>query len=392
MADEVKNVCDFEDDEEREETAEELADAIEGKLIEEDVKPSRKLDYTLQTPEERNELVKKIIDETPPEQLTNRYIEILTDYIIFAMDKEERKKKIILTDNRMVTVNKRETSFEGLVGKFENGEDGIYNMIANDKNIIFTPKVSITQKDIDEIPELKQLREAIEQVEKAEKVARGKRKYMLKKQLIEMRQDQYVIKNAYRKPIYCINAIKSFSKLDLSENITIDENGEVHSDALVSLFNPKHISALLCHYSKLKEDAWSKFSSDSYYLMEDLDNLVERTLKEKYPLYYDLLIYKIDGKQNVEIQALLLRDHGIKHSVEYISSLWRNKIPKLLAEQEQEDYLMWHYTMKEKGKWKRCSRCGQVKLAHNRFFSKNKTSKDGFYSICKECRNKKGKK
>ena len=392
MADEVKNICDLEDEEEREETAEELADAIEEKLLEEDVKPSRKLDYTLQTPEERNELVKKIIDETPPEQLTNRYIEILTDYIIFAMDKEERKKKIILTDNRMVTVNKRETSFEGLVGKFENGEDGIYNMIANDKNIIFTPKVSITQKDIDEIPELKQLRDAIEEVEKAEKVARGKRKYMLKKQLIEMRQDQYVIKNAYRKPIYCINAIKSFSKLNLSENITIDENGEVHSDALVSLFNPKHISALLCHYSKLKEDAWSKFSSDSYYLMEDLDNLVERTLKEKYPLYYDLLIYKIDGKQNVEIQALLLRDYGIKHSVEYISSLWRNKIPKLLAEQEQEDYLMWHYTMKEKGKWKRCSRCGQVKLAHNRFFSKNKTSKDGFYSICKECRNKKGKK
>jgi hypothetical protein len=292
----------------------------------------------------------------------------------------------------MVTVNKRETSFEGLVGKFENGEDGIYNMIANDKNIIFTPKVTITQKDIDEIPELKQLRDAIVEVEKAEKVAKGKRKFMLKKQLIEMRQDQYVIRNAYRKPIYCINAIKSFSKLDLSEKITIDEKGEVHSTALVSLFDPKHVSALLCHYSKLKEDAWSKFASDSYYLMEDLDNLVERTLKDKYPLYYDLLIYKIDGKQNVEIQALLNRDHGIKHSVEYISSLWRNKIPKLLAEQEQEDYLLWHYTMKEKGKWKRCSRCGEIKLAHNRFFSKNKTSKDGFYSICKECRNKKGKK
>ena len=33
----------------------------------------------------------------------------------------------------MVTINKRETSFEGLVGKFETGEDGIYNMIINDK-------------------------------------------------------------------------------------------------------------------------------------------------------------------------------------------------------------------------------------------------------------------
>jgi len=42
----------------------------------------------------------------------------LSDYLVFAMDKEERKKKNIITDNRMVTVNKRETSFEGLVEKF----------------------------------------------------------------------------------------------------------------------------------------------------------------------------------------------------------------------------------------------------------------------------------
>ena len=121
---------------------------IEEQLIEENIKPTRKLDYSLQTPQERNELVKKIIAETPPEKLTQKYIEKLTDYIIFAMDKQERKEKKILTDNRMVTVNKRETSFEGLAGKLENGEDGIYDMIANDKNIIFKPKVEISEKDI----------------------------------------------------------------------------------------------------------------------------------------------------------------------------------------------------------------------------------------------------
>lgn len=348
-----------------------------------------KLDYTLESPAARNELVKKIIAETPPDQLTNRYLEILTDYIIFAMDKEERKQKKILTDNRMVTVNKRETSFQGLVGKLENGEDGIYNMIANDKNIIFTPKVSITQQDIDEIPELRQLREAIKEVEKAEKATTGKRKFLLKKQLIAMHQDQYVIKNAYKPPMYCMNLVKSFNKIEFDEKITIDEEGNLHSDGLLSFFNPKHISLILCNYSKLKEDAWGKFNNDSYYMMEDLDNLIEETLKDDFPMYYDLLIYKIDGKQNAEIQELLYKDHGIKHSLEYISSLWRNKIPKLLADKAEKNYLTWYYTMKERGIWKRCSRCGQIKLAHNKFFSKNKTSKDNFYSICKACRNKK---
>ena len=370
---------------------------IEKAIVEENIKPVRKLDYTLETPQERNKLVKLIVAETPPEQLTNRYLEILTDYIIFAMDKEERKERKILTDNRMVTVNKRETSFQGLVGKLENGEDGIYNIITNDKNIIFTPKVSITQKDLEEIPELKQLKEAMEIVEQQEKVARGKKKYLLKKQLIEMRKDQYVIKSSYRKPIYCMNLIKSFSQMDLGEKFYIDkiyEDGElisadIKSTGKITFLNPAHVSAILCNYSKLKEDAYGRFENDSYYLMEDLDDLIECTLKDNYPLYYDLLIYKIDGKQNIEIQELLYEKYNIKHSLEYISSLWRNKIPKLIAEKAQEKALIWYYTEIEKGQWKKCTRCGQIKLAHNKFFSKNKTSKDGFYSICKCCRNKK---
>lgn len=374
------------DDEDQEENENEL---IEEKIAEENIKPSRKLDYSLQSPKERSDLVEKIINETPPEQLTNRYLEILSDYIIFAMDKEERKQKNILTDNRMITVNKRETSFQGLSDQLESGEDGIYNMIANDKNIIFTPKISITQEDIDNIPALKELREAIEIVEEQEKMATGKKKFLLKKQLIEIRQDQYVIKNSYRQPMCFSNAVKSLAQIDLNEKITITEDGELKSSAVITFINPKHISALLCHYSKLKQDAWGKFWSDSYFLMEDLDSLIEKTLKEKYPLYYDLVIYKIDGKQNIEIQQLLYEKHNIKHSVEYISSLWRNKIPKLLANQAQEDYLVWYYTTQERGKWKRCSRCGEIKLAHNKFFSKNKTSRDGFYSICKCCRNKK---
>lgn len=385
----IKDLSTLIEEEEEEDDGQADAESLEDKAAAENITFAYSLDYKLESPSERNELVKKIIDITPPDKLTNRYIEILTDYIIFAMDKEERKQKKILTDNRMVTVNKRETSFEGLVGKFENGEDGIYNMIANDKNIIFMPKVTITQEDIDTIPGLKELRAAIDKIEEQVKKASGRKKYLLKKQLIEMRQDQYVLKSAYRQPIYCMNVIKSFNKIDLNEVITITDKGEVKSNGLLSLFDPVHVSALLCNYSRLKEDSWGNFYGDSYFLMEDLDTLIEQTLKEKYPLYYDLLIYKIDGKQNVEIQNLLNEKHGIKHSLEYISSLWRKKIPKLLAEQAQENYLNWYYTMKEKGKWKKCSRCGQIKLAHNRFFSKNKTSKDGFYSICKECRNKK---
>ena len=349
-----------------------------------------KLDYTVQSPEERNRIVTKIVETLPPQKLTNRYLEVLANYIIYAKTKEERKRQdSINTDNRMVTINKRQTSFQGLVGKFENGEDGVYNLFTEDKNIIFTPKISITEEDLAEIPALRDLCAAIAQVQKIQKTARGKRKYLLKKQIIQMRQDQYVIKMSYKQPIFCLNAVKNFSSMSFDDNISISEDGKIKDKSLISFMNPKHISALLRNYSRLKEDCYGKFYTDGYYMMEVLDELVDKTLKEKYPLYYSLLIYKIDGKSNLEIQKLLEDEHGIKHSVEYISSLWRNKIPKLIAEQAEIDFLYWYYLEKEKGKWKKCSRCGQVKLAHNKFFSKNNSSKDGFYSICKQCRNKK---
>ena len=91
-----------------------------------------KLDYSLQTPEERNELVKKIMDDNP--DLSEKYLEILADYLVLCMEKQEKKEKVILTENRMATVNKRETSFEGLVSQVVNGEDGIYNLVTEDNN------------------------------------------------------------------------------------------------------------------------------------------------------------------------------------------------------------------------------------------------------------------
>ena len=55
----------------------------------------------------------------------------------------------------MVTINKRETSFEGLISQLDNGENGIYSMITENKNIIFQPKISITKQDLEEIAPLR---------------------------------------------------------------------------------------------------------------------------------------------------------------------------------------------------------------------------------------------
>ena len=98
-----------------------------------------------------------------------------------------------------------------------------------------------------------------------------------------------------------------------------------------------------------------------------------------------VVVRDADGKIIPEQSTVTVIDH----TPEYISALWRNKIPKMIADAATDQWLDTYFLNEEKGKYKKCSRCGQIKLAHNRYFSKNKTSKDGLYSICKQCRNKK---
>lgn len=352
-----------------------------------------KLDYSLETPEERKALVEQILqgNEDGEPNLSPAYLEILADYLVLCMEKQEKKERRLLTENRMATINKRETSFEGLCASFEDGEDSVYNLITNDKNVIFRPKTKITKKDLEEIPELRAILDAIKYWEEKLKTATGRDAYIIKSTIIELRKDQYLIKAAFRKPVTSNNFVPSVSTIPLNEKIEIDKDSGYVIPAGVTLMDPKVISAVLCNYSALKEQCWDCFNNDLWYFLKDFDECANRALKE-YPIYDRLVTLKVDGKQNQEIQEILEAEFNVHHTTEYISTLWRNKIPGLIASQAEDDYLDWYYREVEKGQYKRCSRCGQIKLAHNKYFSKNKTSRDGFYSICKKCRNKKTRK
>ena len=115
-----------------------------------DKRPYPRLDYTIIDIQERNKKVHEIINSVPVQKLTPYYLEQLTKY---------------LTETTQT--------------------DG-------DKNILLVPKIQITENDIETIPGLKELREEIKKIEIRQNAARGKQKFLLTKQLIEMRQDQYV--------------------------------------------------------------------------------------------------------------------------------------------------------------------------------------------------------
>lgn len=325
------------------------------------------LDYTIESVEERLELVNKILEEEE-----NPNLEYLANYLIIPIEKEERKQKKILTENRMVTIDKRETSFEGLVDKMESGENALYHIQKSDKNILFQPKAPITKKDYADFPELQQIKDAIAELKKLVPKT-GRDRYLIKKASIELYKDLYLAKKCLKPPVMPTMQIGTKYGKQLA--------GLSFQDVTV-------VEALLTHYSALKEDSWGHFNGDLWYIMQDFDNLLNKALSDN-PYYETIVRMKIDGRTNQEIKDELQMTLGLNPTPEYISTLWRNRIPKHIAEVAHREYLTWYYTYVKPGKWKRCSRCKTIKLANSFFFSKNKSSKDGWYSMCKECRNKK---
>src|SRR5699024_7451286 len=103
-----------------------------------------------------------------------------------------------------------------------------------------------------------------------------------------MRKDQYIIKQAYRKTIHFNKITKITEKAEIKKGKETKQF-EINYDG-ISLFDYKVISAILCNYSKLKEDSYDDFTSDTWYLMHDFDRISDKILS-KHPVYKRIVEY-----------------------------------------------------------------------------------------------------
>jgi hypothetical protein len=98
------------------------------------------------------------------------------------------------------------------------------------------------------------------------KTASGRDAFIIKSAIIDLRKDQYVLKDAYRKPIIPKNITRSRNLTPLENDFSFDDEGYVIPEG-VSLCNPKVVSAILCNYSLMKQESWGEFEKDLWYLM-----------------------------------------------------------------------------------------------------------------------------
>lgn len=320
-------------------------------------------------------------------------LQMLANYLLF--NKEELQKNDYsdypyLDGNDRLMSKKRELSYEELLEKTdENGVSRLEKEVINKKNFKKKPPYKIEPKDLADVPEIKQLQVAIEYIKNnlLPKEESNTKKRFLMKVMRDLRAEQIMIKKIVRKPIEFKSLMGDETVIDFDNDtgyyLPDGEYKEV-SNNRIDLSNPDHIYHLLDFYGDLKQSCADDLNSDMRYILQTLEELIETADLRDFER--DVLIMKIDGLIAEDILEQIQIKYGLVWTQPYLTKIFKNVIPKKIAEVFVEGYEDWFYLNKAKGDYKQCNVCGEVKLANEHHFRARKNG--NFYNTCRECETK----
>lgn len=167
-----------------------------------------------------------------------------------------------------------------------------------------------------------------------------------------------------------------------------DEYGDIVDLSQNSIdFTEKNTySALIDNYFDLKEKYKYEHNDDMWAILmvfEDLIKNTEFTKREAFILNLALNSYQI--QEIIDEYEIEFDDSVNSYNV---SNMLNKTIPNKLLNTYIDSYYNWKYTYKQKGKFKKCTKCGEVKtIVDDRYFTARKDKKgDGFLNKCKDCR------
>lgn len=160
----------------------------------------------------------------------------------------------------------------------------------------------------------------------------------------------------------------------------------------VDLRDPNSWLQLLPYYNtiynaKLEAEERHDIESEAPLLWNTIQYYFDRAhMQAEYRLIVDM---KSENWRNEDINAELRR-RGLKtFSVNYISTIYKKRIPKILA-QAVETHFELALALDQPDEWKHCTKCGKLLHLDGNNFRRLHKSKDGFVGSCKQCDKKKG--
>ena len=157
------------------------------------------------------------------------------------------------------------------------------------------------------------------------------------------------------------------------------------------LRDPNSWLQLLPYYNtiynaKLEAEERHDIESEAPALWNTIQYYFDRALMQaEYRLIVEM---KSENWRNEDINNELRRRNLKTFSVNYISTIYKKRIPKLLAQAVEAHYEL-ALALDQPDEWKRCSKCGKLLHLDSNHFRRLSKSKDGFVGSCKQCDKKK---
>lgn len=307
----------------------------------------------------------KMTDGVYSETNIAKYLEILTNYILYAPDGEKINKKTeynFYTDEELFKKEIRDKSLETIIDDNEQSSNEILDFLVekgkNHKNCIVQKVYSSDILKSNILKEYNDFSEAIKN-EILKMKENGTSVYSQRKLgeiLKTVKDDMLLSKDMIFGTIYFKQVLADTTVIDWDEFDWSNRNQVIQ---LLS-FRPRTTG----------------FDSSLNCLVYDMFNLLKMitfTRNEQ-----EIIRLLREDKSEVDIAEILGCTHqNINQTLD--------RVYKKIYETYTTDYEEWYYTYVEKGIWKRCSKCGELKLATDRYFRSHNRTKDGFQSRCRKC-------
>lgn len=157
------------------------------------------------------------------------------------------------------------------------------------------------------------------------------------------------------------------------------------------LRDPNSWLQLLPYYNtiynaKLEAEERHDIENEAPALWNTIQYYFDRALMQaEYRLIVEM---KSENWRNEDINNELRRRNLKTFSVNYISTIYKKRIPKLLAQAVEAHYEL-ALALDQPDEWKHCSKCGKLLHLDSNHFRRLGKSKDGFVGSCKQCDKKK---